>query len=94
MCETRNFEYAKMTFGPQLEKTCLGFANNKEADQPAHPRRLITAFVTRCLKSILSKLATGERISDTLIGYLPIFQMLPKTSLRIRYHWHPFEKDA
>ena len=31
-----------------------------------------------------------ERTSDTLIGYLPIFQMLPKTSLSIRYHWCPF----
>ena len=34
------------------------------------------------------------RTNDTLIGYLPIFQMLPKTSLCIRYHWYPFEKDA
>ena len=33
----------------------------------------------------------GKRTSDTLIGYLPIFQMLPKTSLCIRYHWCPFE---
>ena len=32
-----------------------------------------------------------ERTSDTLIGYLPIFQMLPKTSLCIRDHWYPFE---
>ena len=31
------------------------------------------------------------RTSDTLIGYLLIFQMLPKTSLCIRYHWFPFE---
>ena len=31
------------------------------------------------------------RTSDTLIGYLPIFQMLPKTSLCIRGHWYPFE---
>ena len=28
-----------------------------------------------------------ERTSDTLIGYLPIFQMLPKT-----YHWYPFNR--
>ena len=32
-----------------------------------------------------------ERTSDTLIGYLPIFQMLPKTPLCIRYHWYSFE---
>ena len=35
-----------------------------------------------------------ERTSDTLIGYLPIFQMLPKTSLCTRYHWYSFEMDA
>ena len=27
------------------------------------------------------------RTSDALIGYLPIFQMLPKTSLCVGYHW-------
>ena len=32
-----------------------------------------------------------KRTSDTLIGYLPIFQMLPKTSLHIRDHWYLFE---
>ena len=31
-----------------------------------------------------------QRTSDTLIGYLPIFQMLPKTSVSIRYHWFSF----
>ena len=31
------------------------------------------------------------RTSDTLIGYLPIFQMLPKFSLCIRYRWYSFE---
>ena len=47
--------------GPRREKTCLrGFANNKGADQPAHPRSLISAFVIRILDSIISKLATGE----------------------------------
>ena len=31
------------------EKTCLNIcANNKGADQPAGPRRLISAFVVRC----------------------------------------------
>ena len=29
-------------------------ANNKGADQPAHPRSLISAFVVRCLGSIIS----------------------------------------
>ena len=48
-------------FGPRHEKTCLwGFANNTGADQPAHPRSLISAFVIRVLESTISKLATSE----------------------------------
>ena len=42
--------------GLRREKTCLpGFANNTGADQPAHPRSLISAFVIRLLESIISK---------------------------------------
>ena len=34
---------------------CLGpYANNKGADQPAHPRSLVSAFVVCCLDSIIS----------------------------------------
>ena len=48
-------------FGPRREKTCLrGFANNTGADQPAHPRSLISAFVIRFWESIICKLASGE----------------------------------
>ena len=32
----------------------MSYANNKGADQPAHPRSLISAFVVRCLYSIIS----------------------------------------
>ena len=40
--------------GPRREKTCLrGFANNTGADQPAHPRSLISAFVIRFLERII-----------------------------------------
>ena len=40
---------------PGHEKMCfMSFANNKGADQPAHPRTLISAFVVRCLDSIIS----------------------------------------
>ena len=49
------------TIGPRREKTCLrGFANNLGADQPAHPRSLISAFVVRFLGSIICQLAAGE----------------------------------
>ena len=35
-------------YGPRHKKTCLrGVANNAGADQPAHPRSLISAFVIR-----------------------------------------------
>ena len=34
--------------------------NNKGADQPAHPRSLISAFVIRVLESIISRLAMSE----------------------------------
>ena len=41
------------SFGPRREKTCLrGVANNTGADQPAHPRSLISAFVIHFLESI------------------------------------------
>ena len=47
--------------GPRREKTCLRwFANNKGADQPAHPRSLISAFVIHLSKSIISRLITSE----------------------------------
>ena len=35
-------------------------ANNTGADQPAHPRSLVSVFVIRFLKSVICKLATGE----------------------------------
>ena len=43
------------THEPGHEKICLmSYANNKGADQPAHPCSLISAFVVRCLDSIIS----------------------------------------
>ena len=48
-------------YGPQHEKTCLrGFGNNTGADQPAHPRSLISAIAFRFLESIICELATDE----------------------------------
>ena len=56
-------KYARITitYGPRRKKTCLrGFAKNTGADQPAHPRSLISPFVILFLESIICKLATGE----------------------------------
>ena len=42
-------------YEPGHEKMCLmSYANNKGADQTAHPRSLISTFVVRCLESIIS----------------------------------------
>ena len=45
---------------PLHEKTFMPCANNKGADQPAHPHSLIRAFVVRCLDSIIPLLVIAE----------------------------------
>ena len=45
----------------------MSYANNKGADQPAHPRSLISAFVDRCLDSIISLDSIAE-ISKLLLS--------------------------
>ena len=44
-------------FEPRHEKT---YANNKGADQPAHPCSLISTFVLHCLDSIIPTLAKSK----------------------------------
>ena len=57
----------QQSFGPRREKTCFRWlANNKGADQPAHPHSLISAFVIRLSESIICRLVTSE----ILIFYL------------------------
>ena len=47
--------FCNISYEPGYEKTCLtSYANNKGADQPVHPRSLISAFVVRCLDSKIS----------------------------------------
>ena len=54
-------------FEPGHKKTCLmSYANNKGADQPAHPRSLISAFVFRCLDSLMS-LVSVTKISSLML---------------------------
>ena len=53
---------------PGHEKMCLmSYANNKGADQPAHPRSLISAFVVRCLDSVMS-LVSVTKISSLMLA--------------------------
>ena len=44
----------KAKWAMSLENLFLPYANNKGADQPAHPHSLISAFVICCLESIIS----------------------------------------
>ena len=47
--------------GPQRENSCLPvFASNTGADQPAHPRSLLSAFVIRFLENTIFNLATRQ----------------------------------
>ena len=43
-----------------MRKSVLPYANNKDTDEPAHSRSLISAFVIRSLDSIISLLAKSE----------------------------------
>ena len=49
-----------VTWASTRENLSYGVREQSGADQPAHPRSLISAFVIRFLKSIICKLATGE----------------------------------
>ena len=56
-----SFKCSVCIFEPGHEKMCLmSYANNKGADQPAHPRSLISAFVVRCLDSIISLVSIAK----------------------------------
>ena len=50
-----------LLYKPGHEKMCLmSYANNKGADPTAYPRSLISAFVVRCLDSIISLNSIAE----------------------------------
>ena len=38
----------------------MPYANNKDADQPAHPRSLISAFIVHCLDNIIPLVSVSE----------------------------------
>ena len=43
-----------------MRKPVLPYVNNKGAGHPAHPRCLISAFVVRCLESIIPLVSISE----------------------------------
>ena len=63
----------------------MPYANNKHADQPAHPRGLISAFVVRCLDSIIPLISISKISSLYLVfvtaqtGLSLLWSQIPKT---------------
>ena len=53
---------------PRHEKTCFAKCEQQSADQPAHPRSLISAFVVRRLDSIISLVSISEISSLQLVS--------------------------
>ena len=45
----------------------MSYANNKGADQPVHPRSLISAFFVRCRDSVMS-LVSVTKISSLMLS--------------------------
>ena len=58
--EKKNLIKLSIKWASTRENCLRGFANNTGADQPAHPRSLISAFVIRFVEIIICKLSTGE----------------------------------
>ena len=67
-CGIQLYGFLVIFIEPGHEKTCLmSYANNKGADQPAHPRSLTSAFIVRCLHSVMS-LVSVTKISSPMVA--------------------------
>ena len=89
----------RLTYEPRHEKTCfMPYANNDDADQPAHPRFLISAFVVcRCLDSIIAIMSKSEISRLKRAGLHVTWSDAPKAdflvawlifkSIRSRHDW-------
>ena len=72
---------------PGHEKKCLmSYANNKGADQPVHPRSLISAFFVRCLDNGMSL------VSVTKISSLMLASVAEQASLSLT--WSEIPEDT
>ena len=64
----------------------MSYANNKGADQTAHPRSLISAFVVRCLDSVMSL------VSVTKISSLMLASVAEQASLSLTWSETPEDR--
>ena len=62
-----NGSESTLIWATSWENLFMQYANNQGADQPAHPRSLISVFVVRCLDSTILMLAT-PKISRHLLA--------------------------
>ena len=53
-------DYQNIIWASSWDNLFLSYANNKGADQPAHPRSLISTFVVHCLDSIIPLVSVSE----------------------------------
>ena len=90
-----------MIYEPAHEKMCLmSYANNKGADQPAHPRSLISTFVIRCLDRVISLDSVAEisRLQLASVVHRTVCvwpdRKLPKTCFVVSWLTYNFEKEA
>ena len=82
---------AFLIWATSWENLLMPYANIKGADQPAHPRSLISAFVVCCLDSIIPLVSVSEMSSLYLASVpeqvglsLPLSQ-IPKTGFLIMW---------
>ena len=61
----------------------MPYANNKGADQPAHPRSLISTFVVRCLEGII------PLVSTPIISSLQLASVAEQTGLSLPWSQNP-----
>ena len=67
----------------------MKYANNKDADQPAHLCSLISTFVVRCLDSIIPLVSISELLSLYLgsvaaqAGLCPTWSQTPETGFLV-----------
>ena len=68
LCQNFHLSVTSVVYEPGHEITCLmSNANNNGADQPAHPQSLISAFVVRCLDTVMS-LVSVTKISSLMLS--------------------------
>ena len=72
-----------MVWATSWENRFMPFANNKGADQLAHPRSLTSAFVVRSLGSIIPLVSKSEIPSLYLASVAPQVAKSPKTGFLV-----------